>query len=148
MINVALYQPDIPQNTAAIIRTCACFDIKLEIIKPAGFVLNEKKLNRVYMDYVKNCEIKIFESFESFVKEKQNKRVILFTTKSKKNYYNFKYKENDTLLFGSESRGVSDEVHKTIKNKMIIPIKKDTRSLNLSSSVAIAASEALRQLSL
>ena len=148
MINVALYQPDIPQNTAAIIRTCACFDIKLEIIKPAGFVLNEKKLNRIYMDYVKNCEIKIFESFESFVKEKQNKRVILFTTKSKKNYYNFKYKENDTLLFGSESRGVSDEVHKIIKNKMIIPIKKDTRSLNLSSSVAIAASEALRQLSL
>ena len=148
MINVALYQPDIPQNTAAIIRTCACFDIKLEIIKPAGFVLNEKKLNRIYMDYVKNCEIKIFESFESFIKEKQNKRVILFTTKSKKNYYNFKYKENDTLLFGSESRGVSDEVHKIIKNKMIIPIKKDTRSLNLSSSVAIAASEALRQLSL
>lgn len=148
MINVALYQPDIPQNTAAIIRTCACFDIKLEIIKPAGFVLNEKKLNRIYMDYVKNCEIKIFESFEGFIKEKQNKRVILFTTKSKKNYYNFKYKENDTLLFGSESSGVSEEVHKIIKNKMTIPIKKDTRSLNLSSSVAIAASEALRQISL
>ena len=100
------------------------------------------------MDYVKNCEIKIFESFESFVKEKQNKRVILFTTKSKKYYYNFQFEKGDTLLFGSESRGVSEEVHKTIKNKMIIPIKKDTRSLNLSSSVAIAASEALRQLSL
>lgn len=148
MINVALYQPDIPQNTAAIIRTCACFDIKLEIIKPAGFVLNEKKLNRIYMDYVKNCDIKIFESFDSFINAKQNNRVILFTTKSKKYYYNFQFEKGDTLLFGSESRGVSEEVHNTIKNKMIIPIKKDTRSLNLSSSVAIAASEALRQISL
>ncbi|MDA7564597.1 tRNA (cytidine(34)-2'-O)-methyltransferase [Pelagibacteraceae bacterium] len=148
MINVALYQPDIPQNTAAIIRTCACFDIKLEIIKPAGFVLNEKKLNRIYMDYVKNCEIKIFESFESFINAKQNNRVILFTTKSKKYYYNFQFEKGDTLLFGSESHGVSEEVHNIIKNKMIIPIKKDTRSLNLSSSVAIAASEALRQISL
>lgn len=148
MINVALYQPDIPQNTAAIIRTCACFDIKLEIIKPAGFVLNEKKLNRIYMDYVKNCEIKIFESFDSFINAKQNNRVILFTTKSKKYYYNFQFEKGDTLLFGSESYGVSEEVHNTIKNKMIIPIKKDTRSLNLSSSVAIAASEVLRQISL
>ena len=148
MINVALYQPDIPQNTAAIIRTCACFDIKLEIIKPAGFVLNEKKLNRIYMDYVKNCEIKIFESGDSFINAKQNNRVILFTTKSKKYYYNFQFEKGDTLLFGSESYGVSEEVHNTIKNKMIIPIKKDTRSLNLSSSVAIAASEALRQISL
>ena len=71
MINVALYQPDIPQNTAAIIRTCACFDIKLEIIKPAGFVLNEKKLNRIYMDYVKNCDIKIFESFSRVTRIKE-----------------------------------------------------------------------------
>ena len=148
MINVALYQPDIPQNTAAIIRTCACFDINLEIIKPAGFVLSEKKLNRIYMDYVKNCEIKIFESFDSFINAKQNNRVILFTTKSKKYYYNFQFEKGDTLLFGSESHGVSEEVHNTIKNRMIIPIKKDTRSLNLSSSVAIAASEALRQISL
>ena len=100
------------------------------------------------MDYVKNCEIIIFESFDSFINAKQNNRVILFTTKSKKYYYNFQFEKGDTLLFGSESHGVSEEVHNTIKNKMIIPIKKDTRSLNLSSSVAIAASEALRQISL
>ncbi len=117
MINVALYQPDILQNTAAIIRTFACFDIKLEIIKPAGFVLNEKKLNRIYMDYVKNCEIKIFESFDSFINAKQNNRVILFTTKSKKYYYNLflcHYGINFGIASGHES--ISSKIKYIISN--------------------------------
>jgi tRNA (cytidine/uridine-2'-O-)-methyltransferase len=147
MINIALYQPDIPQNTAAIIRTCACFGLKLEIIKPAGFILNEKKLDRIYMDYLENCEILYHESFEDFLNDKKDSRVMLFTTKSKNNYSNFKFKTQDTLLFGSESKGVSQKVHDVIKYKLNIPIKNNTRSLNLASSVAIASSEALRQLS-
>ena len=145
MLNIALYQPDIPQNTAAIIRTCACLGLKLEIIKPAGFVLNEKKLDRIYMDYLKDCEIFYHESFDTFVKSKKQKRIILFTTKTKNNYTKFTFEKSDTLLFGSESKGVSEEVHEIIKNKLNIPIKNNTRSLNLATSVAIASSEALRQ---
>ena len=83
MINIALYQPDIPQNTAAIIRTCSCFDLRLEIIKPVGFVLDEKKLKRIYMDYVKNCKIIYHKSFDEFMKIKRKGCIILFTTKSK-----------------------------------------------------------------
>ncbi len=148
MINIALYQPDIPQNTAAIIRTCSCFDLRLEIIKPVGFVLDEKKLKRIYMDYVKNCKIIYHKSFDEFMKIKRKGCIILFTTKSKSRYYEFQFKKGDTLLFGNESNGVNQSVHNTIKDKLNIPIKTENRSLNLSSAVSIAASEALRQINL
>lgn len=147
MLNIALYQPDIPQNTAAIIRTCACFNLKLEIIKPTSFILNKKKLGRVYMDYFDACEIIYYESFDDFLEKKDRERVILFTTKTKKTYHTFQFKINDTLLFGNESSGVSEKVHRVIENKLNIPIQESTRSLNLASSVAIASSEALRQIS-
>lgn len=147
MLNIALYQPDIPQNTAAIIRTCACFNLKLEIIKPTSFILNKKKLGRVYMDYFDACEIIYYESFDDFLEKKDQERVILFTTKTKKTYHTFQFKINDTLLFGNESSGVSEKVHRVIENKLNIPIQESTRSLNLASSVAIASSEALRQIS-
>ena len=97
------------------------------------------------MDYLKDCEIFYHESFDTFVKNKKQERIILFTTKTKNNYTKFTFEKNDTLLFGSESKGVSEEVHETIKNKLNIPIKNNTRSLNLATSVAIASSEALRQ---
>ena len=146
MINIALYQPDIPQNTAAIIRTCSCLNIRLEIIKPTGFILNEKKLDRVYLDYLENCQIIYHERFEEFFETKNQENIILFTTKSKNRYYNHKFKKEDTLLFGNESRGVHQKVHDRIIYKLNIPINTETRSLNLASSVAIGASEALRQI--
>ena len=146
MINIALYQPDIPQNTAAIIRTCSCLNIRLEIIKPTGFILNEKKLDRDYLDYLENCQIIYHESFEEFFETKNHENIILFTTKSKNRYYNHKFKKEDTLLFGNESRGVHQKVHDRIIYKLNIPINTETRSLNLASSVAIGASEALRQI--
>ena len=146
MINIALYQPDIPQNTAAIIRTCSCLNIRLEIIKPTGFILNEKKLDRVHLDYLENCQIIYHESFQEFIETKNHKNIILFTTKSKNRYYNHKFKKEDTLLFGSESKGVHQKVHDKIIYKLNIPINTETRSLNLASSVAIGASEALRQI--
>ena len=146
MINIAVYQPDIPQNTAAIIRTCACLNLRLEIIKPTGFILNQKKLDRVHLDYLENCQIVYYESFEEFLETKDRKNIILFTTKSKKQYYNHSFKEEDTLLFGSESKGVHQKVHDKIIYKLSIPIHIETRSLNLASSVAIGASEALRQI--
>ena len=148
MINIALYQPDIPQNTAAIIRTCACFDLRLEIIKPAGFILNERKLERVYLDYLEKCEIKYYNNFEEFLVFKKIENIVLFTTKTKKKYYEYNFKKDDTLLFGSESRGVHQKVHDKVINKLNIPINVETRSLNLATSVAIGASEALKQINI
>lgn len=148
MINIALYQPDIPQNTAAIIRTCACLDLRLEIIKPTGFILNDRKLERVYLDYLENCQIKYYNDFKDFLSSKKIKSIILFTTKTKKQYYKHNFKKGDTLLFGSESKGVHRIVHNKIVHKLNIPINVKTRSLNLATSVAIGASEALRQINL
>jgi tRNA (cytidine/uridine-2'-O-)-methyltransferase len=145
MYNIALFQPDIPQNTAATIRLCACLNVTLEIIEPCGFQFNEKKLKSIYMDYYEKCKIIRHLSFEDFIETKNNKRIILLTTKAKKIYYNFRFKRDDTILFGRESAGVPDSVHKIVNERLKIPISKDTRSLNVVTSVSIVLSEALRQ---
>ncbi len=145
MFNIALYQPDIPQNTASIIRLCSCFNVKLEIIEPCGFNLNDKRLKRVAMDYLDKCKIITYSSYEEFSIKKKNSRVILMTTKAKKNYNNFLFKQKDTLLFGRESQGVPKVVHDNCYEKLKIPLKKNARSLNVGMSVAITLSEALRQ---
>ena len=100
MFNIELYQPDIPQNTAAIIRICSCFGATLEIIEPCGFHLNDKRLKRVVMDYLDKSKIITYKSYKNFLIKKKNSRVILMSTKAKKNYNNFKFKPKDTLLFG------------------------------------------------
>ena len=148
MINIALYQPDIPQNTAAIIRICACFDINLEIIKPCGYFFDKKKLDRIYLDYLDICNLRFYESYNDFFSKKKDTRLILLTTKSNSNYTKFLYKKNDTLVFGKESAGVPEKIHNSIQNKLTIKMNKKTRSFNVASSVAIVASEALRQINL
>ena len=145
MFNIALYQPDIPQNTAAIIRLCSCFDTTLEIIEPCGFHLNDKRLKKVAMDYLNKCKIITYKSYENFLFKKKNSRIILMTTKAKKNYYSFKFKSRDTLLFGRESAGVPKIVHDNSYQRLRIPLKKNARSLNISIAVAITLSEALKQ---
>ena len=145
MFNIALYQPDIPQNTAAIIRLCYCFDTTLEIIEPCGFHLDDKRLKKVAMDYLDKSKIITYKSYENFLVKKKNSRIILMTTKSKKNYYNFKFKSHDTLLFGRESAGVPKIVHDNSHERLRIPLKKNTRSLNVSIAAAITLSEALKQ---
>ena len=145
MFNIALYQPDIPQNTAAIIRLCSCFDTRLEIIEPCGFHLNDKRLKRVVMDYLDLSKIIIYKSYESFLVKKKNSRIILMSTRAKKNYDNFKFKPKDTLLFGRESEGVPRMVHKNSYQRLKIPLKKNARSLNIGMAAAITLSEALRQ---
>ena len=145
MFNIALYQPDIPQNTAAIIRLCSCFNATLEIIEPCGFYLNDKRLKRVAMDYLDKTKIITYKSYEDFVIKKKKSRIILMTTKAKKNYSNFKFKKRDTLLFGRESEGVPKIVHKSSSYRLKIPLKKNTRSLNVGMAAAITLSEALRQ---
>jgi tRNA (cytidine/uridine-2'-O-)-methyltransferase len=145
MFNIALYQPDIPQNTAAIIRLCSCFGATLEIIEPCGFHINDKRLKRVAMDYLNKSQIITHKSYEKFLLKKKNSRVILMTTKAKKNYYTFKFKSQDTLLFGRESAGVPKFVHDNSYQRLKIPLKKQARSLNISIAAAITLSEALKQ---
>jgi len=145
LIKVALYEPDIPQNTAAIVRLCACFGARLDIIEPCGFFLNDKRFKRIVMDYINICKIKSFKDFAEFKKDKKKERIILMTTKTKRKYFNFKFNQNDTLLFGRESAGVPQLVHKSVDYKLTIPIQKVARSLNIVSSVAITLAEALKQ---
>ena len=142
---IALFEPDIPQNTAAIIRTCACLGAKLEIIEPCGFLLNDKRFKRVVMDYMDEKNIKFYKSSNDFFISKKNQRIILMTTKASSSYTQFKFKKNDTILFGRESAGVPKDVHKLIKDKLKIPMKINKRSLNLASSVAIILAECLKQ---
>ena len=145
MFNIALYQPDIPQNTAAIIRLCACFGATLEIIEPCGFQINDKRLKKVAMDYLYKSKIIIHSSYSSFLMKKKNCRIILMTTKAKKKYSNFKFNKKDTLLFGRESQGVPKIVHNNCYQRLKIPLKKNIRSLNISIAAAITLSEAIRQ---
>ena len=142
---IALFEPDIPQNTAAIIRTCSCLGAKLEIIEPCGFKLNDKRFKRVVMDYMNEKEIKFYPSSEDFFNSKKNDRIILMTTKSSFSYTKFKFDINDTILFGRESAGVPQKIHKLIKNRLKIPMKNNMRSLNITSSVAIILAESLKQ---
>jgi len=145
---IALFEPDIPQNTAAIIRTCACLGAKLEIIEPCGFLLSDKRFKRVVMDYIDEKDIKFHKSSDDFFKSKENQRIILMTTKASISYTKFKFDKNDTILFGRESAGVPESVHKLIKNRLKIPMKHNRRSLNISSSVAIILAESLKQINL
>ena len=142
---IALFEPDIPQNTAAIIRTCACLGAKLEIIGPCGFLLSDKRFKRVVMDYMSEKDIKFYQSAEVFFKNKKNERVILMTTKASESYTKFKFNKNDTILFGRESAGVPEKVHGLVKNRLKIPMETQKRSLNLASSVAIILAECLKQ---
>ena len=142
---IALFEPDIPQNTAAIVRTCACLGAKLEIIEPCGFLISDKRFKRVVMDYLDMDKIVFYKSSKEFFEMKKDQRVILLTTKAKKSYTNFSFKSDDTLLFGRESAGVPNKIHKVVNERLKIPIQSDKRSLNLSTSVAIVLTENLRQ---
>ena len=145
---IALYEPDIPQNTAAIIRTCACLGAKLEIIEPCGFLFGDKRFKRVVMDYMDEKSIKFYQSSEHFFESKKNERVVLMTTKASITYSNFKFDTNDTILFGRESAGVPEKIHKMVNHRLKIPMINNKRSLNLASSVAIILAESLKQTNL
>tara|TARA_B100001093_G_C26578114_1_gene906005 strand:- start:415 stop:888 length:474 start_codon:yes stop_codon:yes gene_type:complete len=145
---IALYEPDIPQNTAAIIRTCSCLGAKLEIIEPCGYLITDKRFKRVVMDYMGFNQINFYQSSDKFFDAKKNQRIVLMTTKGSVPYTEFKFKSEDTILFGRESAGVPENVHKLIKNRLKIPMNRNARSLNIASSVAIVLAESLRQINL
>ena len=144
---IALYEPDIPQNTAAIIRTCSCLGAMIEIIEPCGFIFNDKRFKRVAMDYLDEKMIKFYPNEKEFFKfkKKENERIILMTTKASVSYSSFNFKINDTILFGRESAGVPEKIHKLVDNRLKIPLKFKKRSLNIASSVAIVLAESMRQ---
>ena len=144
-MHIALYKPDIPQNTAAIIRLGACLNLKIHIVEPCGFNLHDTRFKRVVMDYIGLSKIFRYQDYDDFLNKNKKKRIILMTTKAKKHYHKFKFRKDDILLFGRESAGVPNNLHKTIKNKVKIPMNKKTRSLNVAMSVAIISAEALRQ---
>ena len=144
-MHIALYKPDIPQNTAAIIRLGACLSLNIHIIEPCGFSLHDSIFKRVVMEYLGKSKIFRYEDYDNFLTENKKKRIILMTTKAETHYHKFKFKKNDVLLFGSESAGVPEILHKTIKDRVKIPMNEKTRSLNVAMSVAIISAEALRQ---
>ena len=146
-MRIALFQPDIPQNTGNIIRLATCFNISIDIIHPVGFFLNDKKFKRSAMDYLKYASIKEHSDWDNFYKWSKNKdfRLVLLTTKATNDYCNYSYKKNDIIIFGRESAGVPDKIHTTVNERLIIQIDKRFRSLNLSSAAAIVISEAIRQ---
>ena len=146
MISIALYKPDIPQNTASILRLCACLGLKMHIIEPCGFNLNDTRFKRVIMDYINHSSIIRYDNFKELLNKNKKSRVILLSTKAKKSLFKFSFKKNDIILLGRESKGVPEYVHKELKNKLKIPISNKTRSLNVAIAASISAAEALRQI--
>ena len=149
-MRIALFEPDIPQNAGNIFRLGACLGIPVDIIEPTGFVINDKRLKRASMDYYDYLDLTKHISWEIFYDWSKNNsyRLILLTTKGKKSCYNYTFKNNDILLFGRETAGVPEKIHKLVDERLRIPMVKGPRSINLSSSVAIVTSEAMRQLKL
>ena len=146
MISIALYKPDIPQNTASILRLCACLGLKMHIIEPCGFNLNDSRFKRVIMDYIDESSIIRYGNFKELLVKNKKSRIILMSTKAKKSLFKFKFKSSDIILLGRESKGVPDYVHKEIENILKIPISSNVRSLNVAVTASISAAEALRQI--
>ena len=146
-MRIALYQPDIPQNTGNIFRLGACLGLSVDIIEPTGFIFDDKKFKRSAMDYIDYIDYKRHIDWQHFYDWSQGKkyRLILMTTKAQQSFYEFEFHSSDILLFGRESAGVPDNIHQIVSHRLTIPMKKGVRSINLSSSVALVLGEGLRQ---
>lgn len=144
--NIVLYQPEIPQNTGNIARTCVLTECKLHLIKPLGFDLDEKHLKRAGLDYWQYLDLEIHESYEDFIKKYGQNKIYLASTHGGEHYDEVSFKEGDFIMFGRETSGVPEDVHNECENIRIPMIKSSTRSLNLSNTVAIIAYEGLRQI--
>jgi tRNA (cytidine/uridine-2'-O-)-methyltransferase len=146
-MRIALFQPGIPQNVGAAIRLCACFDVGLDVIEPCSFPLDDKSLKRAALDYGPLAHLKRHDGWEAFLKapERAEGRLLLFTTRGATAFHGFSFEPGDTLLFGNESRGAPDEVHAAAEGRIVIPIRPETRSMNLATTAAMALGEALRQ---
>ena len=146
-MQIALFQPDIPQNAGTILRLCACLDVAAHIIGPAGFDTSDRRFRRAGMDYLDQVSLMRHDSWSKFEqwRNEAGYRLVLFTTKVASSYLYFRYTASDILLFGRESAGVPDEVVAAADARLVIPIKPELRSLNVAVSAAMALGEALRQ---
>jgi tRNA (cytidine/uridine-2'-O-)-methyltransferase len=149
-LTLALYQPDIPQNTGTILRLCACLGLAAAIIEPAGFPVGDRRFRRAGMDYLAHVEVTRHASWAAFEAWRSAKggRLVLLSTAASLSYASFSYAPGDILLFGRESAGAPDAVHQAADARLVIPLKKPMRSLNVAVAAAMAAGEAARQLRL
>jgi len=144
-MRLALYEPDIPQNTGTIMRLCACLGVPLDIIEPCGFMLSDRNLKRAGMDYLDSLDMTKHASWEAFRANTAGKRIVLLTTKTDKSFLDFGFDKDDILLAGRESAGVPDDVNSSCAARVTIPMAKGARSLNVAVACSMALSEALRQ---
>jgi tRNA (cytidine/uridine-2'-O-)-methyltransferase len=146
-MQIALFQPDIPQNTGTILRLCACLDVTAHIIEPAGFPVSDRHFRRAGMDYLDQVTIMRHDSWSKFEQWRNDKgyRLVLFSTKGTSSYLEYRYNVDDILLFGRESAGVPDDIVTAADARLVIPIRPGLRSLNVAMAAAMALSEALRQ---
>jgi tRNA (cytidine/uridine-2'-O-)-methyltransferase len=147
IMQIALFQPDIPQNTGTILRLCACLDVAAHIIEPAGFPISDRHFRRSGMDYLDQVALMRHDSWAKFQewRHEERYRLLLFTTKGAVSYLDYRYGADDILLFGRESAGVPDDVAAAADARLVIPIKPGLRSLNIAMATAMALGEALRQ---
>jgi tRNA (cytidine/uridine-2'-O-)-methyltransferase len=146
-MQIALFQPDIPQNTGTILRTCACLDVAAHIIEPAGFAVSDRLFRRAGMDYIDHVSLTRHDSWSHFEewRREAGHRLLLLTTRGAGSYLDFRYDGADILLFGRESKGVPDEVFAAADARLRIPVRGGLRSLNVAVAAAMVVGEALRQ---
>ncbi|MBR1443194.1 MAG: tRNA (cytidine(34)-2'-O)-methyltransferase [Firmicutes bacterium] len=145
-MNIVLYEPEIPQNTGNIGRTCVATGSVLHLIEPLGFSIDEKAVRRAGLDYWKDLDVRCYKNFEEFLEKNRGVKIFMATTKAKKRYDGVKYDKDSYIMFGKESAGIPEEILLDYKETAIrIPMKAEYRSLNLSNSVAVVLYEALRQ---
>lgn len=147
-MQLALFQPDIPPNTATIIRMAACLDVRVNIIEPCGFAFGDKSFRRAGMDYIDPAMISRHKSWQEFLENIGPGRIILLTTTADHNYCDMRYQPDDIILLGRESAGVPDEVHRRADQRVLIPMAANRRSLNIAVSAAMVLGEALRQINM
>jgi len=147
-MRLALYQPDIPQNTGAILRLAACFGLPVDVIEPCGFAFDDRRMRRAGMDYLDHVELHRHRSWDAYRTARSGKpgRLVLLTTKAPVPYAEVRFEAADSLLLGRESAGVPDEVHAAADVRIRIPMRPGLRSLNVAMVAAIVAGEAMRQL--
>ena len=145
-MNIVLLEPEIPDNTGNIGRTCVATGLSLHLIKPLGFDISEKAVRRAGLDYWKDLDLRVYENYDDFLQQNDNPPVIMATTKAEKKYTDITYDRNCYIMFGKESKGIPEEILiRAPQNCVRIPMRAGYRSLNLSNSVAIVVYEALRQ---
>ncbi len=143
-LRLVLYQPDIPQNTGAILRLGACLGVGVDLIEPLGFLLDDRRLRRAGMDYVALCRMRRHASWQAYRAQAQG-RLVLLTTQAAQSYLDFAFEPGDRLLLGRESAGVPESLHQEADHRLTIPLRPAARSLNVALAAAMVLGEALRQ---